>query len=59
MITDSEIIEFPEYKVKSKIGNIFVKKKKKILEEYSVKFYEIDRYFFEGYRKKIQFDENG
>ena len=29
MIPDSEIIEYPEYEVKSKIGNIFVKKNKK------------------------------
>ena len=31
----------------------------KILEEYSVKIYEIDTYFYEHYRKKIQVDENG
>ena len=43
MIPDSEIAECPEYEVKSKIGNIFVNEK--ILEEYSVKIYEIDRYF--------------
>ena len=30
-----------------------------ILEEYSVKTYEIDPYFYEQYRKKIQTDENG
>ena len=32
---------------------------KKILEEYCVKIYEIDLYFYEHYRKKIQIDENG
>ena len=31
----------------------------KILEEYSVKIYEIDPYFYEHYRKEIQADENG
>ena len=50
MIPDSEITECPEYEVKSKIGNIFVNEK--ILEEYSVKIYEIDPYFYEHYRKK-------
>ena len=50
MIPDSEIAECPEYEVKSKIGNIFVNEK--ILEEYSVKIYEIDPYFYEHYRKK-------
>ena len=45
MIPDSEITECPEYEVKSKIGNIFVNEK--ILEEYSVKIYEIDPYFYE------------
>ena len=57
MIPDSEIAECPEYKVKSKIGNIFVNEK--ILEEYSVKIYEIDPYFYEHCRKKIQVDVNG
>ena len=57
MIPDSEITECPEYEVKSKIGNIFVNEK--ILKEYSVKIYEIDPYFYEHYRKKIQVDENG
>ena len=57
MIPDSEITECPEYEVKSKIRNIFVNEK--ILIEYSVKIYEIDTYFYEHYRKKIQVDENG
>ena len=57
MIPDFEISECPEYEVKSKIGTIFVNEK--ILEEYSVKIYEIDPYFYEHYRKKIQTDENG
>ena len=57
MIPDFEISKCPEHEVKSKIGTIFVNKK--ILEEYSVKNYEIDPYFYEHYRKKIQNDENG
>ena len=56
MISESEISEFPKYEVKSKIGNIFVKEK--VLEEYSVKIYEIDPYFYEHY-KKIRVDQNG
>ena len=44
MIPDSEITECPQYKVKSKIGNIFVNEK--ILKECSVKIYEIDPYFY-------------
>ena len=57
MIPESEISECPEFEVKSKIGNIFVNEK--ILEEYSVKIYKIDPYFYEHYGKKIQVDENG
>ena len=50
MIPYSEIAECPEYEAKSKIGNMFVNEK--ILEEYSVKIYEIDPYFYQHYRKK-------
>ena len=57
MIPDFEISKCPEHEVKSKIRTIFVNEK--ILEEYSVKNYEIDPYFYEHYRKKIQTDENG
>ena len=57
MIPDFEISKCPEHEVKSKIGTIFVDER--ILEEYSVKIYEIDHYFYEPYRKKIQTDENG
>ena len=57
MIPDFQISKCPEHEVKSKIGTIFVNEK--ILEEYSVKIYEIDPYFYEHYRKKIQTDENG
>ena len=50
MIPDSEIIECPEYEVKSKTGKKFVNEK--MLEEYSVKTFEIDPYFYDHYRKK-------
>ena len=39
----------PRIRLKSKIGKIFVNEK--ILEEYSVKIYEIDPYFHEHYKK--------
>ena len=48
-IPDYETSESIEHKVKSKIRTIFVNKK--ILEEYSVKIYEIDPYFSEHYKK--------
>ena len=51
MVPEFEISECPENEVKSKIGNIFVNKKK-ILEEYSVKIYKIDPYFCEHYEEK-------
>ena len=35
MLPESEILEYPQFKVKSKIGNIIVNEK--IVEEYSVK----------------------
>ena len=50
MIPDYEISESIEHVVKSKIRAIFVHEK--IIEEYSVKIYEIDPYFYEHYRKK-------
>ena len=50
MISDFEISKCPEHEVKSKLGTIFVNGK--ILEEYSIKIYEIDPYFYEHYRKK-------
>ena len=57
MIPDFEISKCPEHEVKSKIGTIFVNEK--ILEEYSVKIYEIGPYFYENYKEKIQVDKNG
>ena len=50
MIRDYEISVSIEHVVKSKIGKIFANEK--ILEEYSVKIYEIDPYFHEHYKKK-------
>ena len=54
VISDHQITKCPEHEVKSKIGNIFVNEQ--ILEEYSVKIYEIDSYFYDQYNKKIQVD---
>ena len=52
MIPDSKILKCPEFEVKSKIGKIF--KKHNPLEEYSVKIYKIDRYFYECYEQKYK-----
>ena len=49
MIPDSEHPKYPEFEVKSKIEKIF--KKHNPLEEYSIKIYEIDPYFYENYEK--------
>ena len=57
MIPDNEISVCPEYEVKSKIGTIFINED--VLEEYSVKIYEINPYFYEYYNKKIRTDKNG
>ena len=56
-IPDYEISESIEHEVKSKIETIFVNED--ILEEQSVKIYEIDPYFYEHYNKQIQVDNNG
>ena len=50
MISDSEIPKCPEFEIKSKIGKIF--KNQNPFEEYSVKIYEIDPYFYGHYEKK-------
>ena len=57
MIPYSEIPKCPEFEVKSKIGKIF--KKHNPLEEYSVKIYEIDPYFYEHYEKKYKLIKMG
>ena len=48
-IPDHEIYESIEHKVKSKIRKIFVNEE--IIEEYSVKIYEIGPYFSKNYKK--------
>ena len=55
-IPDYEISESIEHEVKSKIETIFVNED--ILEEYSVKIYEIMPYFYKHYNKKIQVDND-
>ena len=57
MIPDSEIPKCPEFEAKSKIGKIF--KKHNPLEEYSVRIYEIDPYFYKHYKKKYKFIKLG
>ena len=52
MISDSEIPKCPEFVAKSKIGKIF--KTHNPLEEYYVKIYEIDSYFYKHYEKKYK-----
>ena len=49
MIPDSVIPKCLEFEVKSEIGKIF--KKHNCLEEYSVKIYKTDPYFYEHYEK--------
>ena len=49
MIRNSEIPKCLEFEAKSKIGKIF--KKHNPFEEYSVKIYEIDSYFYRHYEK--------
>ena len=49
-IPDYEISVAIEHVAKSKKGTIF--KDEKILEEYSVRIYEIDPYFYEHCKKK-------
>ena len=56
MIPDSEIPKCPEFEVKSKIEKLFMNEK--IFEEYSVKIYEIDPYFYDHYKEKIKVDTN-
>ena len=49
MVPDSEIPKCPEFEAKSKIRKIF--KNHNPLEEYSIKIYEIDPYFYKHYEK--------
>ena len=57
MIPDSEIPNCPEFEVKSKIEKLF--KKHNNIEEYSVRIYEIDPYFYERYEKKYKLAKMG
>ena len=57
MIPDLEIPKCPEFEVKSKIGKIF--KKHNPIEEYSVRIYKIDPYFYEHYEKKYKLIKMG
>ena len=50
MIQDSEIPKCPEFEAKSKIGKLFINEK--ILEECSVKIYEIVVIFMSFTKKK-------
>ena len=56
-IPNYEISLAKEHVVKSKIGIIFLNED--VLEEKSVRIYEIDPYFSEHYKQKIQVDSNG
>ena len=57
MIPDFEIPDCPEFEVKSKIGKYFMNEN--ILEEYSVKVYGIDPFFYKDHKQKIKVDKNG
>ena len=57
IIPDSEISKCSESEVKSRIGKLFMNEK--FFEEYSVKIYKIDPYFYEYHKEKIKVDENG
>ena len=52
MIPDSEIRKYSEFEAKSKIGKIF--KKHNSLEEYYVRIYKIDPYFYRHYEKNTR-----
>ena len=57
MIPDSEFPKCPELEAKSKICKIF--KKHNPLEEYSVRIYKIDPYFYKHYEKKYKLIKMG
>ena len=52
MVPDFKIPKCPKFEAKSKIGKIF--KNRNLLEEYSVRIYKIDHYFYEHYEKKYK-----
>ena len=57
MIPDSESPKCVEFEVKSKIRKVF--KNKNPFEEYFVKIYETDPYFYERYEKKYKLIKMG
>ena len=57
MIPESEIREFPEHAVKSKIESTFLNEKNNW--KYSVRIYKTNPYFCKDYIEKIQADKNG
>ena len=57
IIPDSEILACLEFEVKSEIGKLFWNEK--ILEEYSVRMYENDPFFYKHHKEKIKVDKNG
>ena len=57
MIPDFEIPRCSKYEVKSKIGKLFMSEK--IFEEYSVKIYKIDPYFYGHHKEKMEVYKNG
>ena len=57
MYPDSEIPKCPEFDVKSKTGKIF--KIHNPIEEYSVRIYEVDPYFYKHYEKKYKLIKMG
>ena len=57
VIPDSEIPKCPEFAVKSKMEKLFMNEK--VFEEYSVRIYKIDLYFYEHCKGKIKVDKNG
>ena len=57
MTPDFEIPKCPEFEVKSKTGKTF--KNQNHVEEYSVRIYEIDPYFYEHYEKKYKLIKMG
>ena len=50
MISESEILQCEEHIVKSKVQKIFANEK--ILEEYCVKGFKINPYFYKHFKKK-------
>ena len=56
MIPDFEIPKCPEFEVKTKKNK---NKKHNLIQQYSVRIYEIDPYFYEHYEKKYKLIKMG